>query len=298
MERRIGIGALGVLLALGSSAAFAQTAPANQSTQSNQSNQSQPAQQQGSKNQPGTAISNTTGLTLDAAPPPVSAEEEAAYKAFDALPNSDVAKKISAGEEFLQKYPESRYRPPIYSILTVAYVQTGQSAKAFDIGDKEIQLKPDDVQTLAILAQTIPRAMNGSTPNPEQQLEKAETYGKRALDIVPTLPKPAALTDEKFAAAKSQTLSMAHSGLGLVDIRRGKYAEAIPELEQSVKLVPDPDPVNLYLLGLADVKTSHFEEAQAAYDKCAAIPSSLQQACKSGSEEAKKQGSTQLSAPH
>jgi len=295
MEKRIGIGALGVLLALGSSAGFAQTAPASQSTQSNQS---QPAQQQGSKDQSGTSGGNTTGLTLDAAPPPVNAEEEAAYKAFDAVPNSDVTKKISAGEEFLQKYPESRYRPPIYSVLTVAYVQTGQSAKAFDVGDKEIQLKPDDVQTLAILAQTIPRAINGTTTNPEQLLEKAETYAKRALDIVPTMTKPEALTDERFAAAKNQTLSMAHSGLGLVFIRRGKYAEAIPELQQSVKLVPDPDPVNLYLLGLAEVKTSHFDEAQAAYDKCAAIPSSLQQACKSGSAEAKKEGSSQLSAPH
>jgi hypothetical protein len=64
-----------------------------------------------------------------------------------------------------------------------------------------------------------------------------------------------------------------------------------------VKLVPDPDPVNYYLLGIANEKTSHFDDAVAAYTKCAAIPSSLQQACNSNAAAAKKEGATQLSAP-
>ncbi|PYT52436.1 MAG: hypothetical protein DMG43_11740, partial [Acidobacteria bacterium] len=67
------------------------------------------------------------------------------------------------------------------------------------------------------------------------------------------------LTDEAFDKAKNQTLASAHSGLGLVYVRRGKFAEAIPELEQSVKLDPSPDPVNFYLLGMANQKASHFD---------------------------------------
>jgi len=272
-----------------------------------QSSQGQGAQsqQQGQQQQekPGTTsapASNTTGLTLDAAAPPVNAEEDAAFKAFEALPNADLPKKIAAGEEFLQKYPQSRYRPPVYSVLTVAYLQTGQTQKAFDVGDKEVALSPNDVQTLAILCQTIPRAMNASTPDAVKQLEKAETYGKRAIEIVPTLPKPANLTDEKFAVAKNQALAMAHGGMGLVYVRRGKFDQAIPELEQSVKLDPNPspDPVNYYLLGLANEKTSHFDAAIAAFTKCAGIPGSLQDTCKADAAEAKKQASTQLSAPN
>ena len=49
-------------------------------------------------------------LTLESAPPPVSAEEDAAFKAFNDVPNDDPAKKDQVGEEFLQKYPQSRYR--------------------------------------------------------------------------------------------------------------------------------------------------------------------------------------------
>jgi len=36
------------------------------------------------------------------------------------------------------------------------------------------------------------------------------------------------MTEEAFASAKNQALAMAHSGLGLVYVRRGKHAEAIP----------------------------------------------------------------------
>jgi tetratricopeptide (TPR) repeat protein len=265
--------------------------------QSSQSGQGgQPGQQQNKEQKP--AESGST-LEIPISKAPASAEEEAAAKAFQAMPNTDVPKKIEAGEQFLKKYPDSQYRPVIYSALTFEYIQSGKVDKALEIGDKEVALKPDDVQTMAILSQTIPRAMNASTPEPEKQLAKAENYGKRAIEITPTISKPEGLPDQNFVAAKNVTLAMAHSGLGLVYFRRGKFDDAIPELEQSVKIDPNPtpDPVNLYLLGMANQKASHYDEAATAFNKCAAIAGSLQNACKSGAEEAKKQGSTQLSAP-
>jgi len=230
---------------------------------------------------------------------PVSAEEDAAAKAFQAMPGTDLPKKIAAGEDFLTKYPESRYRTVMYSALTMAYIQTGNTAKAFETGDKEVALKPDDVQILAILSQTITRSMNAGTPEPAKQLAKAETYAKRAIELTPTLPKPEGMADQNFIVAKNETLTMAHSGLGLAYLRQGKYNEAIPELEQSVKIDPNPTPeqTNLYLLGVANQKASHFDEAAMVFNKCAAMPGQLQAVCKSAADEAKKQGSTQLSAP-
>ena len=230
---------------------------------------------------------------------PVSAEEDAAAKAFQAMPNTDLPKKIAAGEDFLTKYPQSRYRTVMYSALTMAYLQTGNTAKAFEMGDKEVALKPDDVQTMAILSQSITRAMNAATPEPAKQLAKAETYAKRAIELTPTLPKPEGMADQNFIVAKNETLTMAHSGLGLAYLRQGKYNEAIPELEQSVKIDPNPTPeqTNLYLLGVANQKASHFDEAAMVFNKCAAMAGQLQAACKSAADEAKKQGSTQLSAP-
>jgi tetratricopeptide (TPR) repeat protein len=238
-----------------------------------------------------------TPLTLDSAPPPVSAEEDAAIQAFRAAPITDMAKKDQLGEDFLQKYPQSRYRPEVYSMLVRGYLSLGQMEKMETVGDKEIELNPNDAQTLAIVGSTLPRVMSASTPDPQKRLDKAEQYSKKALEVLPTIPKPADLSDADFLKAKDQTSALAYSGLGLVAFRRSKFAEAVANFEQAVKLDPIPDPVNFYLLGLSNEKTSHFDDAVNAFTKCAAVPGGLQATCKSGADEAKKMATTQLSAP-
>ena len=271
-------------LAVSNPASYAQTSPAGQTSSS-------PPKAQ--------ADQSKSGNTLAVPAAPADPEELAAAKAYEALPLSDLPKKITAGEEFLKKYPDSQYRSAIYSSLTLEYVQVGNPQKAFEIGDKEVALKPDDVQTLALLSQTLPRAMSATTPEPEKVLAKAEGYAKRAIEVTPTITKPEGMSDQSFAIGKNTALAWAHSGLGLVYFRRGKFADAIPEFEQSLKIDPNPspDPVNLFLLGAANQRTSHFDDAALAFNKCAAITSGLQAACKNGADESKKQASTQLSAP-
>lgn len=278
-------------LAAGLAAGTMANARSSQPSQQEKPTQTQPSQQSSDPTKSGSSLAVPGG--------PAKPEELAGVKAFQDMPNTDLQKKIEAGEEFLKKYPESQYRPIVYSALTLDYIQTGNTEKAFEIGEKEVALKPDDVQTLAVLGQTIPRAMSASTPEPDKRLEKAENYSKRAIEVTPTLPKPEGMPDQSFVAAKNSTLAMAHSGLGLVYVRRGKFNEAIPELEQSVKIDPNPtpDPVNLYLLGLANQKASHYDDAAAAFNKCAALNSKLQATCRSGADESKKQASTQLSSP-
>jgi tetratricopeptide (TPR) repeat protein len=269
-------------------------AQTGQSSQSGQGSQNPPPAQSSDKSK----SPDVTPLTLDVAPP-VNAEEDTAFKAFQAVPQNDSNKKIDAGEAFLQKFPESRYKSPVYGALTYAYVQIGQVQKMQEYGEKELALTPNDVSTLALLAQTLPRSIRGNTPPQEaaQMLAKAEQYSKQAIEITPTLPKPANLTDAAFESAKNQTLAMSHSGLGLVYVRRGKAAEAIPELETAVKIDPNPDPVNYYLLGMANKSASHFDDAIAAFNKCAEMGGPMQAQCKAQADDTKKKSATELSAP-
>jgi tetratricopeptide (TPR) repeat protein len=275
------------LLLLGCVGATAQSGSGQSGQQS-----SPPPQQQIDKDKANT-------LTLDSPAPPVNAEEDAAFKAFDAMAITDGKKKILAGEAFVQKYPQSRYLAAVYSNLVKLYLADNELQKMQDVGEKDVALAPNDVQTLAILGQTLPRAWNSNMPNAAQQLEKAEKFSKSAIELTPTIPKPDGMTDAQFTLAKNQTLAMAHGGLGLVYFRRGKFDDAIPEFEASAKVDPNPeaDPVTYYVLAISDEKTSHFDAAVAAFTKCAAIPGSLQPTCKNGAEEAKKLGATQLSAP-
>lgn len=288
MKMKLGIAmVLGILL-FGGKVALAQ-APASQQP-------STPAQTD--KDKPIAPIT-AQPLTLDATPPPVSAEEDAAMKTFRDTPITDLAKKNQLGEDFVQKYPQSRYRVEVYSWLVRGYLGVNEIDKMEAAGDKELAIEPSDATTLALLGQTLPRAMSGSmsAADREKRLGKAEQYSKKTLDLLPALAKPANLTDDQFTTAKNLTSAMAYSGLGLVAFRRGKYADAIPNLDQAVKIDPTPDPVNYYILGICNEKSSHFDDAIAAFTKCAGMPGGMQDRCKSGAEEAKKLSTTQLSVP-
>jgi len=287
----VGVGALTVFSVCGAASVWAQAAP--------QSGQSQPApQQQQPPAQDKDKLPNPAPLAMDNAPAPASAEEESASKAVQQA--TDPNKKIQLAEDFLKKYPQSRYRPTMYQALVSGYFAEQKVPEMLDAGEKEIAINPNDAPVLAVMAQALARTYNAKLPDAAERLSKAEQYSKRAIEVTPTLPKPENLTDEAFNNAKNDTLVMAHGGLGLVYIREGKYSEAIPELEQSVKADthPEPDPVNYYLLGMADKQTSHFDAAAAAFSKCASVQSSLQAACKANAEDAKKQSSSQLSAPN
>lgn len=288
MKMKLGIAmVLGILL-FGGKVSLAQ-APASQQP-------STPAQTD--KDKPIAPIT-AQPLTLDATPPPVSAEEDAAMKTFRDTPITDMAKKNQLGEDFVQKYPQSRYRVEVYSWLVKGYLGVNEIDKMEAAGDKELAIEPADATTLALLGQTLPRAMSGSmsAADREKRLDKAEKYSKKTLDLLPALAKPANLTDDQFTAAKNLTSAMAYSGLGLVAFRRGKFADAIPNLDQAVKMDPTPDPVNYYILGICNEKSSHFDDAIAAFTKCAGMPGGMQDRCKSGAEEAKKLSTTQLSVP-
>lgn len=278
---------------LGASMAAAQSSQSGSSQGSQSSQQSQPATQQ----LPDKDKANT--LTLDTPPPPVNPEEDTAFKAFDAIPLTDGDKKIKAGEDFVQKYPQSRYLAAAYSMLVKLYAQSNEVQKLQEVGEKDLALVPNDVTTLAILGQALPRAWSAGKPNAEQQWAKAEKFSKSAIELTPTIAKPEGLSDAQFVSAKNLTLAMAHSGLGLVYFWRGKFDEAIPEFEEATKIDPGPevDPVNYYILGISDEKTSHFDAAVTAFTKCSSLPGGLQQTCKSKIDEAKKLGATQLSAP-
>ncbi len=288
MKMELGIAMVAGMLLIGGEVALAQ-APAAQQP-------STPAQTDKDKTP---APITTQPLTLDATPPPVSAEEDAAMKTFRDAPLTDVPKKNQLGEDFVQKYPESRYRLEVYSWLVKGYLGVNNVDKMEAAGDKLLAIEPNDALTLAIVGSTLPRALSGSmSPQDiQKRLEKAEQFSKKALDLIPALAKPASYTDEQFTAAKNQTSAMAYSGLGVVAYRRGKYADAISNLEQSVKIDPNPDSVNYYLLGISNEKASHFEDAIAAFMKCSTMPGGLVDRCKAGIEEAKKLSTTQLSVP-
>lgn len=239
------------------------------------------------------------GQTTPAQPaaPAVNAAEEATYKAFFELKGNEFQQQIQLGEEFLKKYPESRYRGAVYSRLAQAYLSAQQLDKLYAAGEKALELNPDNVDVLSLIAWVLPRRYNPNELDAAQKLQKTETYSKRAIELLTNLKKPEGFSEEDFARAKNDKLSMCHSALGFVHFHRQKYAESAGEFEEATKMSPNPDPTDFYVLGLAYHQTKHFGDAAAAFGRCGEAPGPLQETCKKNQEEAKKRAATELAPP-
>jgi tetratricopeptide (TPR) repeat protein len=242
---------------------------------------------------PGTSAPGDKDKGEKGKPAPVNKAEEDAYKALYAARTGPPATQIQLGEDFVTKFPQSHYLMGVYSQLTTAYYAEGQEDKMFVAGTKAIELNPDNVDVLALLAMAMPRRVKSTTPDAQQQYQKAESYARHAIELIPNLTKPDTVDDATFEKAKNDKLSMAHSGLGLIDLQHQKYDDARTELSQAVQLSSTPDPVDYYLLGNADVQASYYNDAVAAYEKCAASGPLVAQ-CKARAESAKKDATTKM----
>lgn len=225
------------------------------------------------------------------AAPQLDPQEEAAYKAyFDAGPQA-VDTRIQLGNDFLQKYPTSRYVESVYSGLVQAYYTKQDWKDFYADADKALALNADDIGVLTVVGWVIPHSFNPSDPDTGKNLEKAERYEKRAIEVIGAMPKPANLTDDQFAASKAAALSQAHSALGLVYFRRQQPADSASELQQATQASASPDQTDFYVLGLDLNNLKRFPEAADAFGRCSQIMGSLQDRCKQDADNAKKQAS-------
>lgn len=215
--------------------------------------------------------------------------EEAAYKEFYASNPQDPNTRIRLGEAFVQKYPMSRYAESVYAALTQAYFAKQDRKNFYDRADKALALNPDDAAVLVIAGWMIPHDYDPNSADAVKNLEKAEHYEKHAVELIPAQPKPANMTDDQFAQSKSALLSEAHSGLGLVYFRRQDSEGSVKELQQSVQLATNPDPTDLFVLGVGLQSLNRYADAADAFSRCGQVPGSLQDRCKQSADAAKKQ---------
>jgi tetratricopeptide (TPR) repeat protein len=222
----------------------------------------------------------------------VSKAENDAYKAIYNAQKGDPMHVIELGEAFVAKFPMSYYAAPVYTILTETYLNSGQTDKMVDAGNKTLALDPDNVDVLAIMAWALPRRASGNSPD----LQKAQGYAHHGLDLIAALQKPKDMSDADFTKTKNEKISMCHDGLGVAAVKTGKYDDAITELTQAIQLSDEPGPVDNYLLGIADENTSHFTDAITNFNKCGAS-GPMQAQCKAQADATKKKSQNSLEAP-
>ncbi|HKV48044.1 MAG TPA: hypothetical protein VJN69_08135 [Candidatus Acidoferrales bacterium] len=226
----------------------------------------------------GQGASGAQGKNVQGRGPAIDPAEEAGIKAFNAATTEDA--KIQAGEDFEQKFPNSRYIEGIQGTLVTLYYGKQDWTKFYPEADKALAKDPNNVPVLTLVGWVIPRVYDAKDPSEPAKLDKAEQDEKHALELISTMQKPAALTDDQFNSAKASAAAQAHSGLGMTYFRKNDFQDSSKELEAATTETSDVDPADLYILGMDYQKLNRNSDAASAYTKCAAIPSNLQDNCK------------------
>jgi tetratricopeptide (TPR) repeat protein len=244
-----------------------------------------PAQQQ---NPPAAQSTAPAKAATQQAPAVSDPDQDKAYKAFTDVKAEASDQQIQLGELYLQKYPTGVYVEQVYARLVGAYYQKQQFDKMYAAADKATALNPDDVTVLTLVGWVIPHQYDPNDPEADRRLAKAAAYEKHALDVLPTMPKPAGITDEQFAKAKATATAQAHSGLGLVYFRQQDFANSVSEMQKAIAADNVPDPVDLYIMGVGLSQLKRYPEAADAFQKCSQMSGPMQDRCKSHAADAKK----------
>ena len=107
-----------------------------------------------------------------------------------------------------------------------------------------------------------------------EQLDKAEGYGTKAIELLGKAAKPEGVTDEQWAQQVSLQKGLALSALGQINISRKNDAKALDNFKAAAPLLK-PDAVtygrNQYRMGFALINLKRMGEARAALTEAATI---------------------------
>jgi tetratricopeptide (TPR) repeat protein len=186
------------------------------------------------------------------------------YNAAYAIVGGAASEK--AADDFAAKYPESELKSYLYSKAMHEYQNENNPAKMLSVGEKVLQLDPDNSIALVLTATVLADSLSDTDTDRQAKIARVKKNATHALDTVDSaFTPPANATPEQVKAYKDTLQSMAHSALGIVALKTADDAAAEKELKLSADLnQSQPDPYIWYHLALAQDHQKKYQEALAS----------------------------------
>lgn len=202
--------------------------------------------------QPATAGSATQAQPDGKRPPQAKTQQE--YKDYNsayALKGGAAAEK--AADDFASKYPQSELREYLYSKAMHDYQNENNPGKMLVMGEKVLDLDPDNSIALVLTATVLSDSLNDADQDREQKVAEIKKNSNHALQSIDSsFSPPANATPGQIEAYKTTLQSMAHSALGIMELKTGDNAGAEKDLRLAATLnKTQPDPYIWYHLALA-----------------------------------------------
>lgn len=196
------------------------------------------------------AATSTQSQSARRIPQAQSDQEFRDYQADYAL-NGGVAVETAA-REFAFKYPASDLREYLYSKAMREYQKENNSARMLAMGEKVLTLNRDNPIALTMTAVVLANNLKDTDADRQQKMLEIERNANRALETMDTgYVPPANSSPEQIEANKKTLEAMAHSALGIMDLKTANDAGAAIHLKAASELgTVKPDPLVWYYLSL------------------------------------------------
>ncbi len=159
------------------------------------------------------------------------------YNAYTAALNAPSAQdKINGFENFIRSFPNSAFKEEALEFLMNAYQQTGNQAKMIESAKNLLQVNPNNVRALALLAY-ITRATAGQSGNVQQAAAEARQYGEKglqALNVMPCPPEGTSAADVQ--KLRNQTATIFNGAVGFAALQQKDYPAAQQHFQAAVYL--------------------------------------------------------------
>jgi tetratricopeptide (TPR) repeat protein len=192
--------------------------------------------------------------------------EQSAFVA--AYRTAEAPAKAGLLARFAKAFPDSSYANQALGIAAAAYQQAQNYPKMLEVANGLLAKDPNDLGMLILLADYYSEK--------GEQLDKAEGYAKKSLELLETAKKPEGATDEQWQQQLSIQRGLALTSLGQININRKRDAQAVENFKAAAPLLK-PDAFtyarNQYRMGFALLNLKRTPEARAALTEAASINS-------------------------
>ncbi|MBI4462849.1 MAG: hypothetical protein HY653_08095 [Acidobacteria bacterium] len=186
------------------------------------------------------------------------------------------AQQAALIEEFLKKYPDTRFTWGLCRQASNAFRQVNNYPKAIEYGERAMALNPKDPISPILVADSLAESAKRDELDYDKKLVQAEKYAREALELLPEffamLAPPPTMTLEEVEVQKHLLEAQPHATLGYVFLLRNQNALAEEELENAMELgESQPNQVDFLRLGRAYLMQNKTEEAVAILRKAVAM---------------------------
>ena len=220
-----------------------------------------------------------------AGPTPEEIKDIQAIQAKQVQSPADADAKMTLVNAFVAKFPTSTLKGYVLTMGGEAAQSARNTAKAQYYYQQAIAADPNSDYAMVMLGAEIAQNTGEHDLDKKDKLTKAEKFAKDGMALIEKRTKQAQEDQAQFDQEKAADLARAHMTLGLVAMADQKDEAAGKEF----LLAASGDAMNLLRAGMAFNNAKKIDDANAALDKCIAIPG-LPDQYKTMAEDEKKRG--------